>query len=78
MNTLIDQPVSAHCQLGVVTIRLHSGRELSFRVEGNPRLEGRSDEHLNNIELSPYGLHWPDLNEDLSLAGIAEGHYGQR
>ena len=63
---------------GVVRIRLHSGRELSFPIKGNPRLEGKTAAQLNHIELSSFGLHWPDLDEDLSLAGIMEGRYGQR
>jgi hypothetical protein len=32
---------------------------------------------LANIELSPFGLHWPDLDEDLSIRGILAGDYGQ-
>ena len=78
MNTLIDQPLSATCHQGVVQVRLSSGRVLTFAVKGNPRLEGRSDDELGRIELSPFGLHWPELNEDLSIHGIAEGRYGQR
>ncbi len=78
MSTLIDQPVTATYRDGIVCVRLNSGREFSFPVQGNPRLEGKSDEQLNHIELSPFGLHWPDLDEDLTLAGIAEGRYGQR
>jgi hypothetical protein len=35
-------------------------------------------EQLNNIEISPFGLHWPDLDEDLSFRGILAGNYGQR
>jgi hypothetical protein len=27
--------------------------------------------------VSPYGLHWPDLDEDLSSRGLLEGDYGQ-
>jgi len=78
MNTLIDQPVSARCTAGIVHIQLESGRELRFSVKGNPRLEGRTDEELSRIELSPFGLHWPELNEDLSISGIAQGRYGQQ
>lgn len=25
----------------------------------------------------PYGLHWPDLDEDLSFKGLLAGDYGQ-
>jgi hypothetical protein len=49
-----------------------------FPIEGNPRLEGKADTALSNIEISPFGLHWPDLDEDLSIRGILAGDYGQR
>jgi hypothetical protein len=32
---------------------------------------------LNHIEISPFGLHWPELDEDLSFRGLIEGNYGQ-
>lgn len=57
---------------------MESGLEISFPVGGNPRLEGQSHDQLDRIELSPFGLHWPDLDEDLSLQGILAGDYGQR
>ncbi len=40
------------------------------------RAKGTTQE-LNNIEVSPYGLHWPDLDEDLSFSGLFRGDYGQ-
>ncbi|MFH0926283.1 MAG: hypothetical protein V1872_11770 [bacterium] len=27
--------------------------------------------------MSPYGLHWPDLDENLSFKGLLEEDYGQ-
>jgi hypothetical protein len=48
-----------------------------FRRQQNPRLAAATPAQLNNIELSPFGLHWPDLDEDLSIRGIAQGDYGQ-
>jgi len=50
----------------------------SFPVRGNPRLEGQSAAQLDHIEVSPFGLHWPELDEDLSIKGILAGNYGQR
>jgi hypothetical protein len=47
-------------------------------VKGNPRLEHAAARDLDTIELSPFGIHWPTLDEDLSFAGIREGNYGQR
>jgi len=55
-----------------------SGLEIAFPVKGNPRLEGKPHGQLDHIELSPFGLHWPDLDEDLSIRGILSGDYGQR
>ena len=57
---------------------MESGLELTFPVGGNPRLKGKSHQRLNRIEIPPFGLYWPDLDEDLSLKGILAGDYGQR
>jgi hypothetical protein len=54
-----------------------SGLDFSFPIQGNPRLEGQPERSLSNIEVSPLGLHWPDLDEDLSIRGILAGDYGQ-
>jgi hypothetical protein len=35
-------------------------------------------EQLNRIEISPFGIHWPELDEDLSFRGLLAGDYGQR
>jgi hypothetical protein len=56
---------------------MKSGIEIKFPVAGNPRLAGGTLEQLNRIELSPFGLHWPDLDEDLSFQGIMRGDFGQ-
>ena len=77
MNTLIDTAKTAAFQDGQIVILLHSGSELRFPVAENPRLASGTPEQLNNIEISPFGLHWPDLDEDLSLRGIASGNFGQ-
>jgi hypothetical protein len=78
MNTSSDRPVAARHEAGRIHVVMASGLELSFPVHGNPRLEGKPSEALNHIELSPFGLHWPDLDEDLSMRGILSGKYGQR
>ena len=77
MNTLIDTARTAAFHDGQIVVWLHSGNELRFPVAGNPRLATGTPEQLSNIEISPFGLHWPDLDEDLSLRGIASGDYGQ-
>ena len=54
-----------------------SGAQLRFPVAGNRRLAGGTPSQLNHIELSPFGLHWPELDEDLSIQGIVQGNHGQ-
>jgi hypothetical protein len=77
MSTLADTARSARFRDGQIVISMRSGTELRFPVAANPRLAKGTPQQLNNIELSPFGLHWPDLDEDLSFKGIAEGDYGQ-
>ena len=62
---------------GEIIVHMTSGAELRFRVAENPRLACGTPRQLNHIELSPFGLHWPDLNEDLSFQGLLEGNHGQ-
>src|SRR4051812_30964390 len=78
MTTLSDTPRSASFADGTVEIILESGAKLRFRAAENPRLASGTFEQLNNIEVSPFGVHWPELDEDLSIRGIIEGDYGQR
>jgi len=78
MSTLIDKPVAAYHEDGKIHVSMESRLEISFPVEGNPHLDGKPHEQLTNIEISPFGLHWPALDEDLSIRGILSGNYGQR
>ena len=77
MNTLADIAVAAVHENCFIVIRLESGAELRFPVADNPRLARGTHQQLNHIEISPFGLHWPDLDEDLSLRGLLEGDHGQ-
>ena len=63
---------------GHILVSMESGVEIRFPVAGNPRLSNGTPERLGNIEVSPFGLHRPDLDEDLSFRGLLEGDYGQR
>ena len=61
-----------------MVIEMEDGSELRFPVSENLRLSCGIDAQLNNFEYSPFGLHWPDLDEDLSLDGLRRGDFGQR
>ncbi len=78
MSTLIDTARTACFRDGEIVINMKSGAEFRFPVSKNSRLAKGTAKQLNNIEISPFGIHWPDLDEDLSFRGIADGDYGQR
>lgn len=78
MSTLVDQLKRAAYRDGHIVVIMESGAEIRFPVAGNPRLANGTPQQLNNIEASPFGLHWPDLDEDLSFAGLLQGDYGQK
>lgn len=77
MSTLVDVVKSASYEEGHIVVVMESEVEIRFPVAGNPRLSKGTPQQLNNIEVSPFGLHWPELDEDLSFRGLLEGDYGQ-
>lgn len=61
-----------------ICIRLKNGGEFRFPAEKNSKLARATDEQLANVELicEGTGLHWLQLDEDLSLSGILDGRFG--
>ncbi len=75
MSTLVETLREARVAAGEIIPTLESGREISFPIAANPRLAAASAEQLRRIEISPLGIHWPGLDEDLSVQGIVRGDY---
>ena len=63
----------------MVCIQLNDNREVRFPVYLNEKLRNANEKQLDNVELicGGTGLHWPDLDEDLSVLGIMEGKFGK-
>jgi hypothetical protein len=61
-----------------ICLRLADEREIRFPASKNRRLGKASLDQLSRVELicDGTGLHWPDLDEDLSVQGILEGRLG--
>lgn len=78
MNTLIDTPKDAHHDAGHIVIEMNSGAVIRFPITDSPRLRNGSPNELSAIEISPFGLHWPQLDEDLSIRGLLKSHSGQK
>ena len=51
------------------------GRAVSMPLWWSWRLEAATPEQRRNFEISPsrYGVHWPDVDEDLSASGFLNG-----
>ena len=54
-------------------VDLDDGRTLGVPLAWFPRLLHGSPEQRRQVSISPSGLHWEDLDEDISLAGILAG-----
>lgn len=67
------EPVSAHCTATTLVVELADGTMLSTPLWWYPPLLAASPEARNRIELSPSGVHWPELDEDLSIDGMLKG-----
>jgi hypothetical protein len=67
------RPVAASCDEEQVHVRLADGRSLSAPLWWYPRLLQASAAERSDIELSPLGMHWPKIDEDISVASIFRG-----
>ena len=47
-------------------VTLSDGREIGVPLSWFPRLHSATKHSREKVELSPFGLHWPDLDEDIS------------
>ena len=58
-----------------LAVDLVDGRTIVAPLVWYPRLLGASREQRQNWQVSApgYGIHWPDVDEDLSTAGLLRG-----
>lgn len=53
-----------------ICIRTSDGREASEEFADFQRLKWATPEQRGNYEITPYGIYWPELDEDLSFDGF--------
>lgn len=53
-----------------VWIRTTDGREASELFSNYVRLQKATDEQRGNYRVSHFGIHWPEIDEDLSFDGF--------
>jgi hypothetical protein len=61
-----------------LSVSLRDGRTANVPLAWYPRLLHASTEQRNNWRISGggYGIHWPDVDEDLSTEGLLRGAPG--
>jgi Protein of unknown function (DUF2442) len=58
-------------------VDLEDGRTLGIPLVWFPRLLRGSVELRAKVSISPSGLHWDELDEDISIAGLLAGRGDQ-
>lgn len=57
----------------LLTVEFDDGRTVSLPVQWYPRLAHGTARERANCEADAVGIHWPDLDEDLSYKGLILG-----
>lgn len=58
-----------------ISATLEDGRVISIPLSWSWRIESATPDQRCRFEISPswYGVHWPDIDEDISARGMLEG-----
>jgi hypothetical protein len=56
-----------------LVVTLMDGRRIATPLDWYPRLVKASAAQRANYEIMAMGIHWPDPDEDLSIAGMLKG-----
>ncbi|CAL68568.1 DUF2442 domain-containing protein [Christiangramia forsetii] len=80
MNTVVDSNIKINKVFfrdEKVFFDLEDGREIGAPLKWYPKLLNASEKERLNFSISPsgYGVHWKELDEDLSAYGML--HYNQ-
>ena len=68
------QAVDIHREMDIMLIILNTKAILKQRLSAYPKLKAASEQQLQQYELiaNGTGIHWPLLDEDLSLKGFLQ------
>jgi hypothetical protein len=79
--TLNTEPMATDVVFGESSFRvaLDDGRELSVPIDWFPRLRKATAKQRSNWRLigRGVGIHWPDVDEDISVLGLLAGYGDQ-
>src|SRR3979490_2918237 len=67
------RPVSVAFTADELVVTLADGRRIATPLAWYPRLRNASAAGRGRFELMPMGIHWPELDEALGVAGMLAG-----
>ena len=73
-----DDPVAAWCDDIDLHVRLADGRQIVTPSWWYPSLLNATHAQRNNLEMMFSGIHWPDLDGDLSIDGMLKGRKARK
>lgn len=68
--SFFPEPMSVAFDDVTMSVALDDGRTIIVPLAWYPRLRDATLEQLQAYELSPSGVHWDELDEDLSIEGM--------
>ena len=68
-----DLIASARCTDRDLVVVLTDGRTVTAPLWWYPRLLHATPQQRANYKLSAFGVHWPEIDEDLSIEGMLVG-----
>ena len=70
-----ERVASVRCSEGTLSVDLMDGRTIMVPQLWYPRLAGASKAERENWQIcgGGYGIHWPDIDEDISAIGMLTG-----
>jgi Protein of unknown function (DUF2442) len=66
-------PVAVDITDSDLVVQLADGRTIATPLVWYPLLLNATPDQRRNVVIGPVGIHWPDLDEDLSVAGMLAG-----
>ena len=70
-----ERVVDVKCTKDTLSVTLRDGRTITVPLAWYPRLLHATAKQRKNWKIAGggYGIHWPDIDEDLSTEGLLRG-----
>jgi len=70
-----EQVTAVRVSEDTLTVELLDGRSISAPLAWFPRLLHATDSQRQNFQVfaAGFGIHWPDVDEDISVQGLLAG-----